>query len=1362
MTSSPGKAHANDRPALEVALGYLNFSSGSPDPQFLAAINELFAEAEGFPPYSPEKAHGGWQRVRQQLVDELQRLAGEKSAFGDCEQARAALNLVFDHVLPGYREFHRDLLFHQSEDELFRPLFVGRVCEAVLAQGAPWEERERITHGAIGQLNDYVGYRPVPTLQSHKHEPYAHEWTRPIPLYIEDAGVGVGRYHDVVEIALDIINHTDEEVLVAAQLNPDWLTELAMDPRAYDFDHPANKRPNYHFGQWDPHSIDNSGRYRRLVVQQVTLDALMERVENPPGISADEALYEGGAVLAGVMLMATGICGWGPEAMDSTISLGNLVPHIAAYRDEFYQRLLAAVKGPHGKRLRDEAKRLRQPFAAARQELNAALTRRRATQIAHVELAKVFARMGFDEAARRHADVVPSPAARIACRIDCRLAEAQQAIEKLQLDEAADALDGVEQSLHRGIECGALIDPWNILGFDANFSLFPAIENSIHDIRADDLAALMDQLFQRYTSAWCAAAASNREAVEQRLAEQMERLAQWWHQFAAHEVGSIEAPNGTLAYEAARHVADILRQWHAAGAAGGDIRFWAPHAQQFESPKAYATVVEALLDGGDYVASKALLVHWLSRAEETGLEEGGCSFSALAVRWLRQLQEDERFDAPQEAGDNGVTSRWAMTKHLFDLFEANAETYGQAPQFLLGEQAGGNGQPEDFDEFDDEDDIYEAAYEEVVYRDSTDDGFEGDLFDYGQPSEDELENEAKRISLRLSYLTTVARLWKLAAWCCGAAQQGERSGEAQQGERSGEAQQGERSGEAQQSERSGDASADANAACEECRESLVGWFKQADAILSGLRELLADVAAHRISASGVDCDSLLEFDRQHSIQEAILERVAFAHVEVADAALFLLSAAGAAAETIGAEWDGDVELSDEGRLAVSLTAALMRGDQREAQARCAEYLEAIDGLPLLYIPISRGGNPHELVHVRRRQRTMQNLAFMLPRLGLLREARSVVETARQMERDCPVGPGAVTEFDDLFEIAYRAIIDSILHSSQSWWKDERRRDETAVFALLEHITRPMNKIWDTHSRTLRLSVLERASDEKTWNQIVRFIRSYGGDLFTQHFLNLGNIRAIQQQGVEQWLDETERNTPEDERPKLLRDLGGRLSRRRAVRCLTLILDAIAENYIEYRDYNATRTESDRGEELYKLLDFLRLRVAYDIVAWRYRPVMIAHELLLARGRPQVAELFRRGLAKCTRDEADRFMQGLSELEEKHAMVMPTIAEKIAERFVQPTTVHRLCSLVQPAMEERDQEGEATCFNLLEQEADVMVRECGGVGLDVPAWLLALEEAVERATRPRYDRDEEELLAEVVRQVSLDQEHLEELLDDWTE
>ena len=57
-----------------------------------------------------------------------------------------------------------------------------------------------------------------------------------------------------------------------------------------------------------------------------------------------------------------------------------------------------------------------------------------------------------------------------------------------------------------------------------------------------------------------------------------------------------------------------------------------------------------------------------------------------------------------------------------------------------------------------------AAYEDVTYRDSTDDGVEGEVFEGGEsPTDFELVGEAERIVSRLSFLTTVAQLWKLVA-----------------------------------------------------------------------------------------------------------------------------------------------------------------------------------------------------------------------------------------------------------------------------------------------------------------------------------------------------------------------------------------------------------------------------------------------------------------------------------------------------------------------------------------------------------------------------------------------------------------------
>jgi hypothetical protein len=159
--------------------------------------------------------------------------------------------------------------------------------------------------------------------------------------------------------------------LRAAHFDPARLAELAFDPRAYDFDHPVNKRPNYHFGQWDPHQIDNQGRYRRFVVQQVTLDALMARVDEAGEETREEWRYEAAAVLAGTILMASGISGSGPDTHDSTVTLANLLPTVAAYRDAFYERLIRQSPPDHRRRLQEEAAVRRQPFGGARQHLNA-------------------------------------------------------------------------------------------------------------------------------------------------------------------------------------------------------------------------------------------------------------------------------------------------------------------------------------------------------------------------------------------------------------------------------------------------------------------------------------------------------------------------------------------------------------------------------------------------------------------------------------------------------------------------------------------------------------------------------------------------------------------------------------------------------------------------------------------------------------------------------------------------------------------------------------------------------------------------------------------------------------------------------
>ena len=130
----------------------------------------------------------------------------------------------------------------------------------------------------------------------------------------------------------------------------------------------------------------------------------------------------------------------------------------------------------------------------------------------------------------------------------------------------------------------------------------------------------------------------------------------------------------------------------------------------------------------------------------------------------------------------------------------------------------------------------------------------------------------------------------------------------------------------------------------------------------------------------------------------------------------------------------------------------------------------------------------------------------------------------------------------------------------------------------------------------------------------------------------------------------------------------------------MTLEAVVENYAEYVDYNSTTTQSDRGEMLYTLLDFLRLQASYDRVAWNLQPVVLAHEVLVRSGRDEAAEIWRSAVAERTADIADEHLKRFARLNRKYGMRLPSIADRLGERFVRPLVIDRLRALVRPAIE----------------------------------------------------------------------------------
>src|SRR5438874_1972178 len=135
----------------------------------------------------------------------------------------------------------------------------------------------------------------------------------------------------------------------------------------------------------------------------------------------------------------------------------------------------------------------------------------------------------------------------------------------------------------------------------------------------------------------------------------------------------------------------------------------------------------------------------------------------------------------------------------------------------------------------------------------------------------------------------------------------------------------------------------------------------------------------------------------------------------------------------------------------------------------------------------------------------------------------------------------------------------------------------------------------------------------------------------------------------------------------------------AERWLTIILQALVENYEEYKDYNTTTPQSDYGENLHWLLDFLRLKAGYQRPACRSRPLVMVHQTLARLNRADLAVSWQEAFEVLTRDLAEQYLARLVELEKQHGMRLGTVADLVQERFVKPLALDRLCALIEPAM-----------------------------------------------------------------------------------
>ena len=84
------------------------------------------------------------------------------------------------------------------------------------------------------------------------------------------------------------------------------------------------------------------------------------------------------------------------------------------------------------------------------------------------------------------------------------------------------------------------------------------------------------------------------------------------------------------------------------------------------------------------------------------------------------------------------------------------------------------------------------------------------------------------------------------------------------------------------------------------------------------------------------------------------------------------------------------------RLADEVLAAVLRGDvRRRAPPLARACSQLLNEQPLLYVALGRGGNPQRIVASRGLQYVLRRLLICLPRLGLLSETCHLLETAQR-------------------------------------------------------------------------------------------------------------------------------------------------------------------------------------------------------------------------------------------------------------------------------------------------------------------------------------------------------------------------------
>ena len=144
---------------------------------------------------------------------------------------------------------------------------------------------------------------------------------------------------------------------------------------------------------------------------------------------------------------------------------------------------------------------------------------------------------------------------------------------------------------------------------------------------------------------------------------------------------------------------------------------------------------------------------------------------------------------------------------------------------------------------------------------------------------------------------------------------------------------------------------------------------------------------------------------------------------------------------------------------VSVFSALLLRNPKRIISLFPMLSDFLNGHSLLYIPLSKGGKPLDIVQFRSLRSAIVDLLRSLPAMGLLVETHELLETSLAMERNHQPGAGSITEFDGLFKVGFCEMVRSLNRSTRNLL-EERCQQTTDKVKQKEHKKEVDNVLFD--------------------------------------------------------------------------------------------------------------------------------------------------------------------------------------------------------------------------------------------------------------------------------------------------------------